>query len=68
MMANVIQVLEVGVSTAERSLRFDIDVYRTGDIGVEQATMEEALGALRGYKNEIFFGRAFCLHTPRIVP
>lgn len=56
MMANVVQVLEVGVETPAPSLLFDIDVYRTGDFEVSATAMEEILGDLRGYKNDIFFG------------
>ena len=56
MTAHVIQVLEVGVQTPAPSLLFDIDVYRTGDFEVGATTMEEILGHLRAYKNDIFFG------------
>jgi uncharacterized protein (TIGR04255 family) len=56
MSANVIQVLEIGVETSAPSLLFDIDVYRAGDFKVDAATMEEILGDLRQYKNDIFFG------------
>jgi uncharacterized protein (TIGR04255 family) len=56
MKANVAQVLEVGVETAAPSLVFDIDVYRTGDLVVDSSAMEQVLGDLREYKNNIFFG------------
>ena len=55
MTANVVQALEVGVRTAAPSLLFDIDVYRTGDFEVNAVAMEEILGQLRRYKNDIFF-------------
>lgn len=55
MTANVVQALEVGVRTAAPSLLFDIDVYRIGDFEVNAAAMEEILGQLRRYKNDIFF-------------
>ena len=56
MTADVVQVLEVGVETPAPSLLFDIDVYRTGDFEVSTTAMEEILGELRVYKNNIFFG------------
>lgn len=56
MTANVVQALEVGVRTPAPSLLFDIDVYRTGDFEVNATAMEQILGQLRRYKNDIFFG------------
>lgn len=55
MKANVVQVLEAGIEGPALSLLFDIDVYRAGPLEVSAATMEQILGNLRDYKNEIFF-------------
>jgi uncharacterized protein (TIGR04255 family) len=56
MKANVTQVLEVGVETSAHSLLFDIDVFRVGQLEINSASIAGALGSLREYKNDIFFG------------
>jgi uncharacterized protein (TIGR04255 family) len=56
MKANVTEALEVGVETAAHSLLFDIDVFRIDQLEINSAAIAGALGGLREYKNDIFFG------------
>jgi uncharacterized protein (TIGR04255 family) len=56
LMANVAQVLEVGLESPARALILDIDVYRTEDLTVEEDALRGVLDDLRLYKNKIFFG------------
>ena len=56
LMANVAQVVEVSMESPARALLFDIDVYRVGEVDVDEQKVREVLEDLRLYKNQIFFG------------
>lgn len=55
--ANVAQILEANPQDPSRAvLLFDINVYRIGELQVDDEVLQDVLADLRLYKNQIFFG------------
>ena len=55
--ANVVQLLELNPQDPTRPvLLFDIDVYRIGELQVDNEVLGGVLADLRLYKNQVFFG------------
>ena len=54
--AIVTQSIETGVRSTSPTLLLDIDSFKMGDFGVAAENISPHLEALRGYKNDLFFG------------
>lgn len=55
-MANIIEALNANLGADSSVLTLDIDVYKSGGLGLSDAELQPTLDGLRKLKNDIFFG------------